>query len=234
MIATVVIETTLALYTVWRYKMNIVTRLTVLVFGCLAIFQLAEFFVCTGYGDIPGRYWSRLGFAAITALPPLGLHLLHVLGDKPGRRLVRTCYATMVVFVTALLTIPATFNDYQCTGNYVIFHLQQSFDTAYGIYYAGWQSLAVALGVLWALELKIKSKAARTKLQLIQAVIVSYLVFLIPVGVVNVIHPASHAGTPSIMCGFAVVMALILGLYILPRTGEVKALTKPHHKVSLK
>ena len=48
MIATFVIEVSLAIYTLWRYKLNPVTRLTVALLVCLAIFQLAEYNVCEG------------------------------------------------------------------------------------------------------------------------------------------------------------------------------------------
>src|SRR5664279_5279073 len=83
MIGTMVIESFLAMYTVWRYKMTTVTRLITTMLLCLATFQLAEYSVCTGLGGLHAQDWSRLGFVAIAALPPLGLHTLHVLADKP-------------------------------------------------------------------------------------------------------------------------------------------------------
>ncbi len=82
MLATLTIETLLALYTVWRYKMTPLTRLVVITLLALASFQLAEFFVCTGYG-LHAEQWSRLGFIMIAVLPPLGLHIMHVLAGKP-------------------------------------------------------------------------------------------------------------------------------------------------------
>src|ERR1700679_4260984 len=98
-------------------------RLAVITLTMLASFQLAEFFVCTG--DIGhATVWSRIGFAAITTLPPLGLHLIHMVAGKPGRRLVKTAYATMAAFIAFFLAFPAVFDNYQCTGNYVVFHLR--------------------------------------------------------------------------------------------------------------
>src|SRR4051812_32806788 len=87
MLATLTIESCLALYTLWRYKMTEISRLIVGMLLGLAIFQLAEYHVCTGLGSqaVP---WSRLGFVAITALPPIGLHMMHALAGKQERRLV--------------------------------------------------------------------------------------------------------------------------------------------------
>src|SRR5277367_5386860 len=85
MLATLVIESLLAIYTLWRYQMTVVARLIVVAVLALATFQLAEFHVCTGFG-LAAEHWSRLGYIAITLLPPLGLHILHQLADKPRRR----------------------------------------------------------------------------------------------------------------------------------------------------
>ncbi len=222
MLGTMVIESSLAIYTVWRYKMTPITRLITLILGVLAIFQLAEYGVCTGLGGLSGQDWSRLGFVAITALPPLGLHALHIAANKPKRRLVWASYATMAVFTIGFLALPAVFNNYQCTGNYVIFNLQPNFDRLYGIYYSGLLLTAVVLAVHWANQFRKKGKKAHSTFQTLRAMVLSYLVFLIPVNIVTTINPAYHAGTPSIMCGFAVLMALILGLYIVPRVGEPK------------
>lgn len=222
MLGTMVIESTLAIYTVWRYKMTPITRLIALILIVLAIFQLTEYGVCAGLAGLSGQDWSRLGFVAITALPPLGLHALHIVANKPKRWLIRASYATMAVFTVGFLALPAVFNNYQCTGNYVIFNLQPNFDRLYGIYYSGLLFTAVVLAVYWANQFRKKAKEAHATLQTLQAMILSYLVFLIPVNIVTVMNPAAHAGTPSIMCGFAVLMALILGFYILPRIGEPK------------
>jgi hypothetical protein len=47
--------------------------------------------------------------------------------------------------------------------------------------------------------------------------VLAYLSLLVPTTTVNLINPETVRGIPSIMCGFAVIFALILGLYILPR-----------------
>src|SRR5580700_2267282 len=152
MLATLTTETALAIYTVWRYKMTVVTRLITTMFVCLAAFQLAEYFVCTGYG-LHAEQWSRLGFVMITILPPVGLHLAHVLARKPKRKLVAAAYATMVGYIGVFLFYHAAFNGHECTGNYVIFQIGARLGGLYSFYYFGWLAAGIGLSAYWANQL---------------------------------------------------------------------------------
>lgn len=221
MLATLITESILAIYTVWRYKMTVVTRLITSMFICLAAFQLAEYFVCTGYG-LRAEQWSRLGFVMITILPPLGLHLAHVLAGKPKRRLVAVSYLTMLGYIGVFLFYHAAFNGHQCTGNYVIFQIGARLGGLYSVYYFGWLAVGIGLSAYWANQLLKKGQAFKKNLESVRGLIVGYLVFLIPVALANTIKPQTRRGIPSIMCGFAVILALILAAYILPRMGELK------------
>lgn len=221
MVATIIIELCLAVYTVFRYKLTELARLVTLTLAMLATFQLCEFFVCTGYaGHVIG--WSRFGFAAITFLPPLGLHILHVLSRKPGRRLIMAAYATMTAYIAVYLFMPNVFNSYQCGGNYVIFHMRARVGGVYWVYYFGWILTSILLGMRWLSKLHGQAKAVVRQRQAIQGLILGWFVFLVPTAVVNILKPSTTAGLPSIMCGFAVLFALVLAFYVLPRAGEPK------------
>lgn|SRR5487761_1249312 len=222
MLATLTIEGFLTVYTVWRYKMNDLTRLATLMLVGLASFQLAEYYVCTGYG-LRAEEWSRLGFIMITALPPLGLHIMHQLADKPARKLVYGSYGVMAGFMAFFMTYRSAFIGHQCTGNYVIFQMGPSVGGAYMIYYYLLLATGIGLGIKWANEFQEVGQKARKKLESARGLIVGYLVFLVPTAIANTISPASRRAIPSVMCGFAVLFALILTLYILPRSGEAKA-----------
>lgn len=221
MLATLVIEICLAFYTLWRYRLNTVGRLVVISLLALAAFQLCEYHVCTGFGPSAVR-WSRAGYVAITLLPPLGLHTLYVLAGKPSRKVVVLAYLSMAGFVVYFLSYHAAFIGYQCTGNYVIFQIGKWPAWFYATYYYGWLLTAIVLGILWARQLG--EQATRQKSS-IEALIIGYFVFLLPTAIVNSISPATRRGIPSIMCGFAVLFALILVLYILPRAGRRRRLT---------
>ncbi len=222
MVATLVVESTLFVYTLWRYKITELMRLVLLCLAALGTFQLCEYHVCTGYG-LSAEEWSRLGYVAITILPPLGLHILHVLANKPARRLIFSAYMTMAGFVGYFLTYHAAFISYQCTGNYVIFQMGAGPALAYGVYYYGWLFTAIGLAVKWANELKNRGKKFIARLRTVQALIIGYLIFLVPTALANSIKPSTRRGIPSIMCGFAVLFALILTLYILPRASKSQA-----------
>lgn len=226
MLATLVIELALGVYALWRYKLDMVTKLVVLCVFVLAIFQISEYNVCVGHG-LSASDWSRLGYAAITALPPLGLHLLHVLAAKPKRRLVIASYMTMVGFIIYFLTYHAAFTGFQCTGNYVIFQIGVRPAIAYGLYYYGWLFIAMGLGLRWANQLIKQGKHVYGQLQTVRALIVGYLVFLVPTALAYSVSPATRRGIPSIMCGFAVLFALILTLYVLPLASARRVTTAP-------
>jgi hypothetical protein len=219
MIATMVIELSLAVYTTWRYKLNNLVRLIVAMLIGLAVFQLAEYFVCTGIGSMAAP-WSRVGFIAITALPPLGLHIMHKLAGKPQRRLVKTAYVTMAAYMLFFLAWPGTFTGHQCTGNYVIFQFTPNVTGTYTIYYFGWLLAGIGLGFRWANQLMSQGKSKLKQLQSVQGLILGYLVFLIPSAISMVVKPDARRGIPSVLCGFAVLLALTLVLYILPRAAS--------------
>lgn len=220
MLVTLVIEFLLAVYSVWRYKLNVIGRLVVLMLISLAVFQVAEFQVCTGYG-FSAQQWSRLGYVAITALPALGLHLLFVLAHKPGRRAVFGAYLTMAGFMAYFMTYSAAFVGYKCTGNYVIFQIGVGPAIAYACYYYGWLATAVLLGTRWATEM-VGSTKFNDQRQAIRSLVAGYLIFLVPTALANSVKPETRQGIPSIMCGFAVLFALLLALYLMPRVGEFR------------
>lgn len=217
MVATFIIEIVLAAYVVFRYYLNNTTRLIVASLVALSIFQVSEYFVCGGLGAEAGT-WSRIGYVAITALPPLGLHLLYVISGKKSRKLVVAAYTTMGVYMSYFLLSPTAFVGHECTGNYVIFQIGMDAARLYGLYYYGWLLAAMLIGY----RLLTNAKYEKTVRQQIGGLLAGYLVFLVPTGIANMVKPETRAGIPSIMCGFAVLFALILALYIAPRAGVIR------------
>lgn len=221
MLATFVIETIFALYTVVRYRLNTIGRLAVAMLLALAVFQLCEYHVCGGWG-VRASEWSRAGYVAITLLPVLGVHLVYRLAGRPRRRLVMLAYATMAAFVAYFMLAPHAFQGYACTGNYVIFQIGVGPAIAYGTYYYGWIIVGIVLAVRWAQQLKAAGAKAKHNMLALQAVVLGHLVFLVPTALANTVKPETRQGIPSIMCGFAVLYAIILTLYILPKAGTVR------------
>lgn len=218
MLATFAVEIFLAIYTAWRYRLDELGKLVVGALLALAFFQLCEYHVCTGGLGLHPYTWARAGFVAITLLPPLGIHIVHVLAGKSGRKLVALAYASMTGFIAYFLVSAEAFRGYACTGNYVIFQIGNGQAGVYAAYYYTWLLVGIGLGLYWAHTLQQASvSATKKRVESLRGMIIGYLVFLVPTVLANTVNPETRRGIPSVMCGFAVLFALILTFYILPR-----------------
>ncbi|MEO5950377.1 MAG: hypothetical protein ABIQ04_02925 [Candidatus Saccharimonadales bacterium] len=209
MLATLILELSLALYTVWRYKLTTISRLVVCILISLAIFQGAEYMLCGGLG-LTGVEWARLGYMAITLLPPLGLHLCIVLAKKKAALLVAAAYVTAAAFIYYFVFVTHSMAGQVCRANYAVFDLHETASWVYGLYYYGWLLVSAALAYGWS-----DGHAHKKELR---ALVLGYAVFIIPTTFFNIIDPTTIGGIPSIMCGFAVLLAIILVARILPLT----------------
>jgi len=216
MIATFVIEICFAIHTVWRYKMSRVSRLSVVLLVALATFQLAEFMVCRGLGG-SDLLWSRIGYVAITVLPPVGLHLLATIVKDKRRWLIWPGYIAAAAFIAFFSLIGRSIDGHACLGNYVIFQVAPGFGWLYGAYYYGMLLATLVLG--WYHFRRLRIKKVRRALS---GLLIGYTIFIIPATTVNLVDPATIAGIPSIMCGFAVLLAITLVGMVLPAAAERK------------
>lgn len=210
MFATFIIETLALLYVVWRYKWNEITRLVVLILVFLATFQLAEYMVCEGS---PGDWftWSRIGYVAITLLPPLGLHLAYAIAGAKKRPLLWVAYPVMVGFIVYFTLVSSSLGGHVCAGNYIIFEMMPGSALWYWIYYFGLLFAAISVSLKHAMQ--TKQKQIRRALGWL---IVGYSAFIVPTGLVRILDPETAPAIPSIMCGFAVILAVILVIAVLP------------------
>lgn len=211
MLATFIIEIACALYVLARYKLTIVTRLGVAVLLGLALFQLAEYNVCEGAWGVDSLTWARIGYVAITLLPPLGLHLALRISGQERPKLLWGAYGVAVAFSIIFLFVGHGMQAQECLGNYVIFTIAPWAVWPYALYYYG--LLIVAVACSWQAASISKSKAIKKALY---SLAIGYLMFIIPTTTVNILDPGTISGIPSIMCGFAVILALILTGFTLP------------------
>lgn len=213
MLATFLIEFGLAFYTLWRYKMNAVSRLAFVTLVALGTFQLAEYMVCGGLGW-SNMQWARVGYGAIALLPALGIHTLIAITGKKMPILVSATYATCAAFVWFFMIVDGAVSAQTCNANYAIFNTSHISSQLFGLYYYGW--LAVGIGLAWYFSNKLPSKR-----KALTAMIAGHLVFIVPTVMFNLIDPSSLRGIPSIMCGFAVVFAFVLVAKVLPSSCKV-------------
>lgn len=215
MLATFAIELCLAVYALWRYKMSPTIRLVVALLVFLSIFQLAEYMVCGGLG-IDSMGWARIGYVAITILPPLGVHLAFTIAGKRNVPIVLGSYLLGAVFMAYFLFASDVFTGSQCMGNYVIFQLGTFAAKLYSVYYYG--LLLFTIGIC----LKLAAKVPKRK-RALEAFTAGYVLFMLPTTIVNTINPETIKGIPSIMCGFAVLLALVMVFWVLPMVAKKRA-----------
>jgi len=215
MIATFVIEIGLAIWTLWRYRHTKLVKLVAAILACLAIFQLAEFTICEDMFGLSSITWARIGYVAITALPALGIHALTYIAKRPAKWLVLGSYATMAAFMLYFGSVGHGITATTCGGNYVIFETNSAATLWYAYYYYGLELIAI----LSALYFGLRSHNKRTK-QALYGLTAAYLTLIVPVATVNIMNRELIRAVPSIMCGFAVFLALIVALYVLPRTAK--------------
>jgi hypothetical protein len=208
MLVTLIIEFSLAIYTIVRYKMTTISRLAVAILIVLGFFQLSEYTICGGLG-LTHIEWAKLGYITTALLPAFGIHLIIAIADKKKPLLISIAYATSAIFVIYYLLNNGAISGHQCYANYAVFYAHGLMSQLFGIYYFCWLVVGFCLAWHWSNQLPSKRKALR-------AVILGGLIFIVPTYFFNVIDPSTTKGIPSIMCGFAVLFALVLVIRILP------------------
>jgi len=210
MLLTFTIEFALAIYILFTAKLKISSTLIILILISLGIFQLAEYQVCSD----KSLSWMRIGFIAITLLPPLGLNLINLIVKKPWYNYIG--YGLAAVFIGAFLISTLSIQNAVCGGNYVMTTLNDSTLSRYFTYYY-YLMLVVGfftvLTVMMSYKNKPKGDLAKDYLFWIAF---GYASFMIPTAIVYLFSESARSGIPSIMCGFAVSLAIILTVKVYP------------------
>jgi len=222
MVATMVIELALAAWVIVRYASRTPQRLIVAMLVLLAAFQYAEFNICANTGI--GLMWPRLGYDFITFLPPLGIHLATRLRREERSGLVMASYGAAAVFAATFTFGPSSIESGVCGGNYVILMLQPYLSHLYGVFYFGLELVA-----LWLAFTTVRHSTAKLRLAL-RWLGLAYLTMIVPTAIVYLVLPATKVAIPSIMCGFAVVLALIVGLRVAPLVDSLKPIPGRSHQ----
>ncbi len=208
MAITAVAELLLAIYVLAKVPKNTSTMLGLSILLLLAVFQVAEYSICEG-SILGSDTWSRIGFAAITLLPPLGVHLYRSLLGKKAGAIEILAYLTGALWMVVFLSGNAV-DGYQCTTNYLIFTMKPDLGGTYFAYYYAW-----LLYVLFG-SVQQWRKGTTVNHESLKWLGIGYAAFIIPATFIWLLDGPAAKGLPSIMCGFAVILALILGLRVLP------------------
>lgn len=210
---TFIVETSFAIYALIRYRKSLFCNIAVALLLLLAWFQLSEYVLCTQHVDL--KMWSQIGFASITFLPVLAAHLVTI---ATGRRaLVPLGYVIAASFIYVIVFFPPVTVHAYCTGRFVVFDAVSPFILPYMLFYLGYIVLGMArLG--HALLRKYGDRETSYWL------LVGYASFVAPTIIVYAFFESSRVGFSSILCGFAIFFAFILGVKILPHHEKEKKL----------
>lgn len=193
----------------------------------LAVFQLCEFMICTGVASA-STDWARLGYFAITLLPPISVDLASRLAGYRERKVVKACYILAVPYILYYVLVPGVLTAI-CGGNYIIFTSPIITNWLYVIYYFG--VILVSLVVADRQQQRAASETVKRSLWWFKT---GNLAFLLPSFGVVILRSFNVVGFPSVLCGFAVTFALVLGFKVAPLAHEIDKLPPQPPKAARK
>lgn len=212
MIATAMIEISLLVWLLLRRTTSPLFKLILLTLFCLASFQFAEYHTCV-IGE--NLFIVRLGMVAITFLPALGWHMVGVL--RGNTRSVAFSYVVATILAILYLVVSSSIVSAQCTGNYMILGGHKWIGHSFGLYYYVYLFAALISGFRY-----LRTSKDIMRRRAMQWLMVGYISFMLPMAIVYLMGGAPVAGVPSVMCGFAVILAIILTFNVAPIAQAIK------------
>lgn len=171
----------------------------------LAGYQFAEVAVCAN----PRQIWfSRLAFFDTTWLPPLGLWLAYQLTDfrSLGLKLIPLGYFGFGFALNLWIFLdPGCITRSVCSLVIARYSHSSLFEVVYGLFYQS--GLALLIFGTAALIARTEDRVLRKHLADLQ---IGVLGFVLPSFMVRIFFPGQGGVLPSVMCHFALVLALAL------------------------
>ena len=168
----------------------------------LLTYQLSEFILCTNWSD----YILRLSHVIITFLPPVGYHFATRLA-KYKRRDWIIPYIIGIAFAIYYVFAPDAVTILDCNPYYADYYSPMVM--LFTLFYSG--TMLYTIGFL-ALKSRNHENAKQMKL-----LILGYLSFIVPMLATMVYDIAFQTVTTSVMCKYAFLLAVILGVMSLKK-----------------
>lgn len=211
MLGTFSLEYLFAFWALIKHRKTRFGQIGILILLLLGTFQLAEYQICTIF---PSRNWAVIGMFAITLLPPLGIYLIGLISGRLTS--ARISLAIGILFIAALFAVPNAVGQPVCGGNYVILKTTPLLGQAYGIYYIGY-----LIWALWEGSRTLRQSLTTHLRTSLRWLLSGYVAFMLPTGIVYLLSIPDRNAIPSIMCGFALALAVILVTNVLPSYDRV-------------
>ncbi len=181
-------------------------RLLAILLGLLAGYQFLEWQVCSSPGS---TLLARLAFADIVWLPPVGLYLIVTLA-QPKRAWVRKAawgfLGGAAVWTVAVLTVPDFLSTTVCKAVFATYKTRLPLMySLYGLFY-DIGLMALLFGGLLAAS-KCENERNRA---MISDFVLGNLAFGLAALMTMVAFPVTRGSSPSILCHYALMLALAI------------------------
>ena len=192
----------------------------------LAGYQIVEAVFCSGLLPATGSLLPRLAFMLVAWLPPLGLLLIARLwpGASPGPGwFARGMFLLCAGLVAAIALSPQFVSQSVCLIVFARYSHPSPLYQTYGYFYQGG-----LMGMLFLSAYGVMVCDDRKQRLLLGQVLLGSLAFIIPSLAVVSIVPVAENALPSILCHFALLLALfLLRLVQIERREQVEAAEAP-------
>lgn len=179
---------------------------TILLF--LAGYQIVEAVFCTGLLPLTGQLLPRMAFVVVAWLPPTGLLLVARLYPTTSRgfhRYAYAMYALCALLVAGIVMDKNFVSESVCMVVFARYTTPTTLNAFYGFYYqTGLMSMLLisALGVTTCHD--------DHQRLLLGQVLLGSIAFIFPALITVAVLPVSADALPSILCHFALALALFL------------------------
>jgi hypothetical protein len=209
-IGTAIFEVSVAIWALRGPGRKPIIRTTSAILLLLAAYQLVEVLVCTRapmYGFMP-----QMAFIVVTWLPPLGLLLIAQLSPSQATVNYAVSYFMLAVALSIVLWIAFDdrfISDSVCNVVYAKYSNPVPRFQIYSWFY--WLGL---LGMIVLSAIGVRNSDDPSQLRLLKMILIGSLGFIVPSVIVTHFVAPAEGALPSIMCHFALVLAIFLAKLI--------------------
>ncbi|MHA2502765.1 MAG: hypothetical protein ACXAE3_07850 [Candidatus Kariarchaeaceae archaeon] len=191
------IEFGILLWVLRNYRNHLLWKEIAVLLGLLQAYQLSEFLICIGMDP---TITGRVAFTVITFLPPLGHFIANKLISRSQWDTILSGTAALY-FAGFYLFQPGSVQLVDCNPLFAVY--SHALSWAYGYYY-----FAVILYSVLLLTAFLVRNRDTARDETAVWLYLGYLGFLLPMGLTVLVNPELYYAIPSIMCKYAIVLAL--------------------------
>lgn len=208
-IGTAAFELTIAIWALTGPGRKPIIRTASAILLLLASYQIVEVIVCL-HTPMNG-FMPQMAFIVVTWLPPLGLLLIAKISPSQVNCAISYFMLAVALSIVVWIAVDRNFvSDSVCSVVYAKYSISTLYIQAYGLFY--WLGLA-GMVVLSAVGITRSNDGHQQRL--LKMVLLGTLGFIVPGITVTRLAAPAQGALPSILCHFALILAVFLTRLIL-------------------